>query len=338
LTGCRPAPATSESFGSDHRSADQPARISIQPRGLISRTRSRQGPTSRRTRRLSLSAWVSGERRASRTIRLVTGFSWSRRQSTQAWLLHQRLTVRWASRSTSVSMSRVKHSRRQSCPRRVQVTSPPACPITCAIGSTLILISLTTPRSTRRSSGPARPRGKRAARLLARERRPGQVAPGGRRPHHTFGTVWGRRAGHALAINNFPSDGPAARIIRHAFSLGSSEQRTSCWPQMPTRRLARRPGPESRVASSLHRLSACSCILPVAQPSIRSDEECTMPKSPKPDRAREEPGPGRSTSEAAFNDRRRQIAERNEQASREARKRRAAREHEQLLRRRERDF
>ena len=64
-----------------------------------------------------------------------------------------------------------------------------------------------------------------------------------------------------------------------------------------------------------------------------------MPKqSPKPDRAREEPGPGRSTSEAAFNDRRRQIAERNEQASREARKRRAAREHEQLLRRRERDF
>jgi len=39
-----------------------------------------------------------------------------------------------------------------------------------------------------------------------------------------------------------------------------------------------------------------------------------MPKqSPKPDRAREEPGPGRSTSEAAFNDRRRQIAERNEQ-------------------------
>ena len=64
-----------------------------------------------------------------------------------------------------------------------------------------------------------------------------------------------------------------------------------------------------------------------------------MPKqSPKSDRAREEPGRGRSTSEAAFNDRRRQIAERNEQASREARKRRAAREQEQLLRRRERDF
>ena len=63
-----------------------------------------------------------------------------------------------------------------------------------------------------------------------------------------------------------------------------------------------------------------------------------MPKQiPKPDPAREEPGPGRSTSEAAFNDRRRQIALRNEQASREARKRRAAREQEQLLRRRERD-
>jgi len=45
-----------------------------------------------------------------------------------------------------------------------------------------------------------------------------------------------------------------------------------------------------------------------------------MPKqkqSQKPDRAREEPGPGRSTSEAALNDLRRQIAQRNEQASQE---------------------
>ena len=64
-----------------------------------------------------------------------------------------------------------------------------------------------------------------------------------------------------------------------------------------------------------------------------------MPKqSAKPDRAREAPGPGRSTSEAAFNDLRRQIAQRNEQASQEARKRRAARERQQLLRRRDRDF
>ncbi len=64
-----------------------------------------------------------------------------------------------------------------------------------------------------------------------------------------------------------------------------------------------------------------------------------MPKqNQKPDRAREEPGPGKSTSEAAFNDVRREIAQRNEQASQEARKRRAAREQVLLLRRRERDF
>ena len=64
-----------------------------------------------------------------------------------------------------------------------------------------------------------------------------------------------------------------------------------------------------------------------------------MPKqSQKPDRAREEPGPGKSTSEAAFNDLRRQIAQRNEQASQEARRRRAVREQEQMLRHRARDF
>jgi hypothetical protein len=64
-----------------------------------------------------------------------------------------------------------------------------------------------------------------------------------------------------------------------------------------------------------------------------------MPKqNQKPDRAREEPGPGKSTSEAAFNDVRRQIAERNEQASQEARKRRAAREQQLMLQRRQRDF
>jgi len=64
-----------------------------------------------------------------------------------------------------------------------------------------------------------------------------------------------------------------------------------------------------------------------------------MPKQrARPERAREEPGPGRSTSEAAFNDLRRQIAQRNEQASQVARKRRAEREQQQLLTRRERDF
>jgi hypothetical protein len=61
-------------------------------------------------------------------------------------------------------------------------------------------------------------------------------------------------------------------------------------------------------------------------------------QSQKPDRAREEPGPGKSTSEAAFNDLRRQIAQRNEQASQEARRRRAVREQEQMLRHRARDF
>jgi hypothetical protein len=64
-----------------------------------------------------------------------------------------------------------------------------------------------------------------------------------------------------------------------------------------------------------------------------------MPKrNQTPDPARQEPGPGKSTSEAAFNTLRREIAQRNEQAHQEARKRRTAREREQLLRRRERDF
>jgi hypothetical protein len=64
-----------------------------------------------------------------------------------------------------------------------------------------------------------------------------------------------------------------------------------------------------------------------------------MPKpKPKPSPAREQPGPGRSTSEAAFNDLRKEIAQSNERAHQDARKRRAAREREQILRRRERDF
>jgi hypothetical protein len=64
-----------------------------------------------------------------------------------------------------------------------------------------------------------------------------------------------------------------------------------------------------------------------------------MPKqNQKPSPAREAPGPGRSTSEAAFNDLRNEVARRNEQAHKEARQRRLAREREQLLRRGEPDF
>lgn len=64
-----------------------------------------------------------------------------------------------------------------------------------------------------------------------------------------------------------------------------------------------------------------------------------MPKSnPKPPPVRQEPGPGKSTSDAAFNELRKEIALRNEQAHQEARKRRDAREREQQLNRRDRDF
>lgn len=42
------------------------------------------------------------------------------------------------------------------------------------------------------------------------------------------------------------------------------------------------------------------------------------------------PGPGRSTSEAAFNEVKREIARRNEEAQKAGRKKRAARDKEQL--------
>jgi hypothetical protein len=51
----------------------------------------------------------------------------------------------------------------------------------------------------------------------------------------------------------------------------------------------------------------------------------------------QEPGPGRSTSEAAFNDVRKQIAQRNEQAHQKARKIRAVKDRQQILARRQRD-
>lgn len=52
----------------------------------------------------------------------------------------------------------------------------------------------------------------------------------------------------------------------------------------------------------------------------------------------QEPGPGRSTAEAAFNDLRKEIAQRNEQAHQKARKLRAARDREQVLTRRQLDL
>jgi hypothetical protein len=48
-----------------------------------------------------------------------------------------------------------------------------------------------------------------------------------------------------------------------------------------------------------------------------------------------EPGPGRSTADAAFAAHKKEIAQRNEHAQKEARKLRSAREQEQLRRRRE---
>jgi hypothetical protein len=51
-----------------------------------------------------------------------------------------------------------------------------------------------------------------------------------------------------------------------------------------------------------------------------------------------EPGPGRSTSDRAFNELIKDIALRNEQAHKEARKHRAERDREQMLRRRQQDL
>jgi hypothetical protein len=51
-----------------------------------------------------------------------------------------------------------------------------------------------------------------------------------------------------------------------------------------------------------------------------------------------EPGPGRSTSDAAFSALKKEIAERNEQAQKVARKLRTAREQEKVRRRRQEDL
>jgi hypothetical protein len=52
----------------------------------------------------------------------------------------------------------------------------------------------------------------------------------------------------------------------------------------------------------------------------------------------QEPGPGRSTAAAAFDELRKEIAHRNEQAHKKARVLRAEREREQILARRQRDL
>jgi hypothetical protein len=52
----------------------------------------------------------------------------------------------------------------------------------------------------------------------------------------------------------------------------------------------------------------------------------------------QEPGPGRSTSGAAFSDLTKAIAERNERAHKEARKLRSVREREQALRQRRQEL
>ena len=49
------------------------------------------------------------------------------------------------------------------------------------------------------------------------------------------------------------------------------------------------------------------------------------------------PGPGRSTSDAAFNEVKKEVARRNEEVQKVARKARIAREQKQIAQRRERD-
>jgi hypothetical protein len=61
-------------------------------------------------------------------------------------------------------------------------------------------------------------------------------------------------------------------------------------------------------------------------------ERCQVTNQPH------QPGPGRSTSDAAFSALTKEIAQRNERAQKEARKPRAAREQQQARRRREADL
>ena len=64
-----------------------------------------------------------------------------------------------------------------------------------------------------------------------------------------------------------------------------------------------------------------------------------MPRqNQKPSPELQQPGPGRSTAEIAFDQIRREVAQLNEQAHQRTRKLRAAREREQILRRRAEDL
>ena len=90
---------------------------------------------------------------------------------------------------------------------------------------------------------------------------------------------------------------------------------------------------EYSLRSSFHRLDAALSHSSCGQPSEWSDEECSaMPKQIQ------EPGPGRSTAAAAFDELRKEIAQRNEQAHQKARKLRTESEREQILARRQRDL
>jgi hypothetical protein len=62
----------------------------------------------------------------------------------------------------------------------------------------------------------------------------------------------------------------------------------------------------------------------------------TLNQEPGPERQR--PGRGRSTSEAAFNDLRKEVAKTNERTHQAARKARAAREREKVRLSREREY
>jgi hypothetical protein len=214
-----------------------------------------------------------------------------------------------------------------------------AYPIMCATGSTLILISLMTPRSTRpfTQSIAAAPKASRATIRMGTSN--GIDGSSSSTISHALQAVWCWRAGEPLAVETILSEGfPAVMIGRPFFLInGVTRHDAALSSRRGTRAPARAQRP-SRVKRSLHRLSVRFRILPVARPSVRSEEECPMPTyNQQPDRVRQEPGPGRSTSGVAFNELRKEIAQRNEQARQEARKRRTAREREQLRRRREHD-
>jgi hypothetical protein len=88
--------------------------------------------------------------------------------------------------------------------------------------------------------------------------------------------------------------------------------------------------PYSGEAASTAQCPALAFVLWLMFPG--SDEESRMTEQTH------EPGPGRSTSDRAFNELTKDIALRNEHAHREARKLRAERERKQIIRRREQDL